>query len=694
MDINLDKNRLQNSTALDFVNLLEENKKELYLDRAQLYYDFPILKDANDNVAIAQILLITPMHGVIVINTTETISYGENIAELQKIDQNLENMFSLIFSRLIRNKSLRKSKTELAMPTNTLIFAPLLDEIPPTLTLDSKIIIHPHQLESFFQDIKVESIDDSTFEELLSTIEGAKGIIRPKERDIANLNSASKGILANKIETEITRFDIRQKHGAMSVLDGFQRIRGLAGSGKTVVLAMKAALTHLRDPNAVIVYTFYTKSLYQHIQRLITRFYRQFDDKDPDWSRIKIMHGWGGYRAEGVYFNACQAHSVSPVSFSEATNSSKDPFDYACTNLLDNTNILPIFDYIFIDEGQDFPPSFIKLCIKLSKNERVVFAYDDLQTIFQPTAPAIKDIVGTDQSGNPTVDLIEDVILYKCYRNPREILVCAHALGLGIYGSIVQMLENKEQWEDIGYKVITGDFVEGSPTKIERPEKNSLVTISENQDIREIVKVFVCENFDDEIAKVVQGIKSDIDDGLRPEDILVITVDDRHAKSYLDNVVNELKCIGIDSNNIHGDSYNVKYFQKDGKVTLSTVHKAKGNEAFMVYVMGVDALYSSYAGPRERNVLFTAMTRAKGWVRISGIGQSASDCAAELNKAIDEFPYLCFNYPSQVKIIARDLAAKANKKLKAERKLDEVLSMMSPEEIKRFLEQRSIKKGK
>ncbi len=80
----------------------------------------------------------------------------------------------------------------------------------------------------------------------------------------------------------------------MAVLDGPQRVRGLAGSGKTVVLAMKAALTHLRYPDAIILYTFYTKNLYQHIQRLITRFYRQFDDRDPNWSNLRIMHAWGG----------------------------------------------------------------------------------------------------------------------------------------------------------------------------------------------------------------------------------------------------------------------------------------------------------------------------------------------------------------------------------------------------------------
>ena len=569
----------------------------------------------------------------------------------------------------------------------------MLDELPAT-KIETKVLLNLSQVDDYLKEIRTDELALDTYNELISTIEGAKGMVRPKARDIPDSRPSSKGSLANKIETEISKFDQQQKHAGMAVLDGLQRIRGLAGSGKTVVLAMKAALTHLRDPDSLIVYTFYTKSLYQHIQRLITRFYRQFDDKDPDWSKIRIMHGWGGYYGEGVYFNACLAHNISPITLSEA-RISKDPFDYVCTKLLKSIEIMPLYDYIFVDEGQDFPASFIKLCVKLAKQNRVVFAYDELQTIFQPSVPAIKDIIGTDNSGNPLFDLNEDVVLAKCYRNPREILVCAHAFGFGIYGDrIVQMLENKEQWEDIGYKVVKGDFTAGAFTEIERPEENSLATISENQSPDEIVKAFDYNEFPKEISAVAQSIKNDLEEGLRPEDILVITVDDRYAKSYLVSMSKELASLNIPTNNIHEDSYGIRDFHKDGHVTLSTVHKAKGNEAFIVYVVGVDALYKSFAGPRERNVLFTAMTRAKGWVRISGLGAGAVECKTEITKALNEFPYLRFYYPSQqqIKVIKRDLAEKAVRKQRAEQKLDEILEIFTPEEIERFIKQRDIKK--
>jgi superfamily I DNA and RNA helicase len=94
----------------------------------------------------------------------------------------------------------------------------------------------------------------------------------------------------------------------------------------------------------------------------------------------------------------------------------------------------------------------------------------------------------------------------------------------------------------------------------------------------------------------------------------------------------------------------------------------------MVYVVGVDALFSTYAGVRERNVLFTAMTRAKGWLRVSGVGDAAQECKKEIDLALNNVPNHIYPYQSkeQLKIIRRDLAEKAIRKQQNERKLDEL----------------------
>lgn len=683
--------------ASDLIDFLTQNVDELSLEEAELYYDFPILKDLEGAVIRSRILLISRRHGVIVIDILETRGqqYIVSTEEMEAANDKLDQTYSLLYSRLIRNKYLRRRRGELTIPLEGLLVS---SSVKPDETDQSFEIYDYNKLAQYIKGNTKEPLSMSVYMDLIATIDGSRGIVRPKTRQITKLDTHSKGFMANKIEAEINVFDQQQKHGAISVLDGVQRIRGLAGSGKTVILAMKAAQMHLREPNARILYTFYTRGLYQHIQRLITRFYRQFDDKDPDWSKISILHAWGGKTIEGVYSNACFANDVPPISFSEAYQMhSKDAFDTVCTNLLNKVSISPMYDYIFVDEGQDFPPSFLRLCVELVEKQRVIYAYDDLQAIWQKRAPTPTDIGGVYEDGKPKMELTDDIVLYKCYRNPRELLVCAHALGFGIYGNkIVQMLQNKAHWEDIGYIVKEGTFKTGSSTTIERPVKNSLRTISEEYDPEEIVETKVYDEFDDEIDGVALQIKDNIDDGLRPDDILVEVVDDRAAKSYLSALSSALAKYKIRANNIHTDVYGIKDFYKDDHVTLSTVHKAKGNEAFIVYVVGVDALFASWAGPRERNMLFTAMTRAKGWVRISGMGESAAKCMDEIKQALHYFPNIHFKYPSEedLRIMQRDLDQKAIQKLEAERALELALGHMTPREVMNFVKQHSLIKGK
>lgn len=631
------------------------------------------------------VLIVSRHHGVIVVGISNATD-ATVAKDIALSDTNLGDAFNQIYSRLIKNKNLKKGKKDLLFSVETLLFAPLVS-VTDCYDVESIIVTNVDQIDEALDRLRVDVINNVIVENILSSIDGAGGIVRAKPR-IESIEPGSKGDIANKVEAEILTFDRKQKHGYILPLDGIERVRGLAGSGKTIVLAMKAALTHLEYPDATILFTFYTKSLYQNIQRLITRFYKQFSEFEPDFDRIKIMHAWGGHSIPGVYYEASIAHGSPVVSYDEAKRwNSSHPFDFVCKKFLDNNkNFIPLYDYVFIDEGQDFPASFIKLCSRITKDHKLVLAYDELQTIFQPTAPSYENLFGDI---NPRMK--EDVILFKCYRNPREIIVCAHALGFGIYGrKAVQMLENREHWVDVGYIVHEGEFVEGSNTVIERPESNSLPTVSEAFKKESIVSAKAFTSFDEELDFVVSSIKKDIEEGLRPDDILVEVVDDRNAKGYLTGIEERLLKNKISSHNIHADTFGLKYFQKEGCITLSTVHKAKGNESFMVYVVGVDSLFGKFSGVRDRNILFTAMTRAKGWVCLTGMGENAAHCIEEINKALDNFPYLRFKYPSdyELKVMKRDLQESDIKKQKIDRILDAMLDEMTAEDIKNYLDQR------
>lgn len=675
----------QDNLAVEFIEFLEENQSKLNLNSSEIYYNYPLYRDIEGDLIKTHVLIISENHGVIIVGISRATDQNKNDI-IDNDDENLGDVFNQIYSRLIKNKNLKRGKKELLFSVETLLYAPLLTSIDG-LELDSHVSINGRQVEDFLENQKSNILHTELIENILSSIDGAAGIVRAKPR-LDSIVPGSKGDVANKVEAAILTFDRKQKHGYILPLEGVERIRGLAGSGKTIVLAMKVALTHIEYPDATILFTFYTKSLYQYIRRLITRFYKQFSEFEPDFDKIKIMHAWGGHSIPGVYYEASMAHGSQVMSYQVAKRYNfAHPFDHVCEDFLKkNKEITPLYDYVFIDEGQDFPSSFIKLCSRISKNHKIVLAYDELQTIFQTTAPSFDSLFGDIKP-----KMSEDVVLYKCYRNPREIIVCAHALGFGIYGSnIVQMLENKEHWEDVGYRVHEGDFTEGSNIIIERPPENSLPIVSKAFKKEDIISVRHFSAFEEEIDFVSESIRVDIKGGLRPDDILVEVVDDRNAKNYLWEIQQRLEEFGINSHNIHADSFGLKDFHAEGCVTLSTVHKAKGNEAFMVYVVGVDSLFGNWCGVRERNMIFTAMTRAKGWVCLTGVGDLAENCAREVSEAMKNFPYLRFVYPSEteLKIMKRDLKESGIKRQRIDRILDEILAEMSPAEIKKYLDQK------
>lgn len=670
------------SVAFSLLSYLERDAEDFGLDESIVYSGFPLYRE-EDEIISADTLVVSKNHGVILLVPIEqnVLSDPDAIeSELEKA----ERASTLVFSRLIKSRLLQKSRRELAFPLRLVLFAE--GSFPRGYSpQDVELAAGEEALQAVF-DVRAEILPDDVFGEISSVIEGAKGLLRPKERDTKDKPPTSKVVLIANLEAEIRRFDRDQKHGYLAPLEGPQRIRGLAGSGKTVVLAMKAALTHLRYPDAAIAYTFYTKSLYQHVKRLITRFYRQFDDRDPDWDKLQVLHAWGGQTNPGIYYNACRTLGVVPLTYGAASAQSKEAFDFACKDLLASDRVAPVWDYIFVDEGQDFSPSFMRLCLQLATGNKIVLAYDELQTIFQVETPSAATIFGVDENGNALAHFQEDVVLHKCYRNPLEVLVCAHSIGLGLYGNkVVQLPEDKEHWEDLGYELISGDLKEGSVVEISRPQRNSPSSISSVVPKNQIVIARKFDELDDEINWVALQISSDINtEGLSPEDILVISADDRNSKTYFSFLAKRLSSMGIEINNMQSDSFALRDFTEAGKVTFSTVYKAKGNEGFVVYIMGIDGVFG-LRSIRNRNIAFTAMTRAKGWLRVTGMGSAAQVFADEVRAALINSPSLKFTYPgpNDLMVMRRDLLD--GKVSDIERSLEELEVSMSPEEYEDFL---------
>src|SRR5690606_15283318 len=125
----------------------------------------------------------------------------------------------------------------------------------------------------------------------------------------------------------------------------------------------------------------------------------------------------------------------------------------------------------------------------LHDKKRLIYAYDELQSLTRNSMEGPEVIFGTDSKGEALVTLtnkpnhqMEDIILYKCYRNPKEILSAAHALGFGIYREegLVQIFENASLWNEVGYEVIKGNLQDGENVVLARNNESSPDFLSEH----------------------------------------------------------------------------------------------------------------------------------------------------------------------------------------------------------------------
>ncbi|TYQ13102.1 UNVERIFIED_CONTAM: superfamily I DNA and RNA helicase [Acetivibrio alkalicellulosi] len=652
------------------VELLESFEGKL--DNATIFYQYPLIRELDQELKYPSVLLVSPYHGIVLFKC-DSISKVRNEKELITLDEEASHLEDIIFSRLIKspNKKLKKGKRNLSFNLSSAIYIPNFVHEFDKEDFNSDILINNIDIFSYLDKIIGDSLDNEVLSEIYSILEGSTAIVRAKDRKIKDNDTSSKAYILKKLEEEIAVFDEQQKYAALSQLEGPQRIRGLAGSGKTIILCMKAAILHLKYPEKKILYTFMTRSLYDYVEFLITRFYKALGDgRMPDFEEsINIRHAWGGQNVRGVYYDCCKIDLVSPINFSEAVSfgGREDAFDYICKDLLERTsgNLTKTYDYVLIDEAQDFKASFYQICRSIVKNDCIVWGYDELQNIFNVKIQDTKQTF-SNKYGAKGIDLAElqekhpdmdnDIVLSKCYRNPREVLVIAHAIGFGIYNDkLIQALENKEHWNDLGYNVISGECKNGELMKIKRPEKNSPLSVSKYQSADEIIEIYSAENMGEEVIWVCNSIEKAVkEEGLKPDDISVISLDDRYAKSYFNTISDCLHSKGIYSHNLSANSYE-KGFLEDECVTLTTVYKAKGNEAAMIFVIGCDVLESKKNSRAMRNKVFTAFTRAKAWLKISGVGIDEHSLVKEINTVKENNFKLIFTH-KESHVIQRDLA--------------------------------------
>lgn len=294
-------------------------------------------------------------------------------------------------------------------------------------------------LDSFFDSVKISDGALAKKSELIISL--LTGSINNIDKVKGNVPDN----ILDKVKQKIILFDgdqtrfVYQKFDKKKVI-----IQGLSGTGKTELLLHKLKEIYLdkKNSDSKIMFTCHNKILADSMRKRIPEFFNFMKvEQQISWNeRLWCVNAWGSQYDinSGAYRYICEVYGINFHRFSYVMT-----FDKVCRLALDEIKKIPegdfkfCFDFMLVDESQDFPSSFIELC-ELVTRDTLYVAGDIFQSIFDT---------------NISNEIQPDFLLSKCYRTDPRTLMFAHGIGMGLFESEpLTWLEN-EEWEACGYIV-------------------------------------------------------------------------------------------------------------------------------------------------------------------------------------------------------------------------------------------------
>lgn len=391
-----------------------------------------------------------------------------------------------------------------------------------------------------------------------------------------------------KIRKNILLFDADQTRFIYKDLEQKMiLIQELSGTGKTELLLHKLKEIYVASDDSKIFFTCHNKALANSLRNRIPQFFNFMQvRKQIEWEkRLWVNRAWGTRNDadSGLYTYLCHFYNAPFQSYTKST-SYNSIFNKLIEHIEDipEADFIPALDYIIIDERQDFPDSFFKLCKKVTKNK--VYAAGD---IFQ-------DIFETSKESKISVD----ISLNRCYRTDPRTLMFAHAVGMGLFEiKKLNWLTDKE-WKEIGYDIErTGD--ESCLIRLRREPirrfgetevaKESSIVIKDSTDCKDVIAILA-------------QIRNDYPD-VRPHEIAIILFGDtQNMYGYIDGLC-PLITEKIGWQVVRG--YEQKEIVED-KLYITNPNNVKGLEFPFVLCMS-PKIQNDY---RYRNILYTMVTRS------------------------------------------------------------------------------------
>lgn len=355
-------------------------------------------------------------------------------------------------------------------------------------------------------------------------------------------------------------------------------VRGVAGSGKTIVLARWAAAELITYPERRATVLFGNLSLEPHLDELLRSAWRVTSDGAPyPEDRVELLH-------VGRLLQRILDESGLPRP--------AQPWDLqAHVAALAATEVAgPRFDLLYIDEAQDLGHDVLAFLLAQVDRAGGHFParlfYDNAQNVYGRSTPRWTDF-GLDVRGRSTV-------LRESFRATRQ--------GMELALNVVHRLKPLDGDPDLREFIRSG---KRRPLLVDDGGwwRAEFAVVSGERPRVEL--------FDDrgaEGAALVEAVQGWIVDSVRPQDIRVLAL----SREACVDVAAALVDAGVDAVCRFGRDF----LPHEARVVVTTAHCFKGYEAELVAVVGLEAFATAELGPLVE-VLYVALTRARTRMRVS-----------------------------------------------------------------------------
>lgn len=361
-------------------------------------------------------------------------------------------------------------------------------------------------------------------------------------------------------------------------------IQGLSGTGKTELLFHKLREIYDKDENVKIFFTCHNIALANEIRGRIPSFFNKMKvTRQIEWNqKLWVSHAWGSRSNpdSGLYSYICDRYNIPFYQYHHGVT-----YELIYSKVLDaltkipKDEFSPCFDYIMIDENQDFPEVFFEVCKKITK--RMIYTAGDVfQNIFYQNQANPKGF---------------DISLTRCYRTDPRTLMFAHTLGLGLREEKRYNWFERKDWELFGYSYSNNkarNTVTLSREPILRfdcPEPEESVVISQGTNVADVCNI---------LKSLIRQYKN-----IKPGDVSIIMIDDdKEIFGYMDRLSARIKTeVGWNVLRGHEDKHTDPM-----KLYLTNTNNVKGLEfPFVICITSKiedNALY--------RNKIYTMLTRS------------------------------------------------------------------------------------